>query len=259
METTRGTHLKIVLAVVLALMCGWAIARADTFGPSDQPATRPVAQVVDDAGDQQATTTFDGPMVRRRAAIALHLAKGADAKLIARQLQAQAKREKIGPLTEASFAVFSETMLNYFVPEMTMVLPEGVTTGDGEVMMRDHHFTGVTFYVVDNVLVHDLTFGVIPNGVTPEAAQRQQDQEGVLADSLNHYTTLVQRSGLTVRYFGAIISDGQVRAVRESMARAAHVAPEQVAVVAAEPGEGVDLSQGVPILTDDLASQHHHG
>ena len=75
---------------------------------------------------------------------------------------------------------------------------------------------------------------------------------------LGKYRTDVQRSGVTVRYFGAIVSDGQVRAVREAMARAAHVTPAQVAVAASEPGPGVDLSAGPADLTDDLASKHHH-
>jgi hypothetical protein len=259
METTWRTNSKIVLAVVLALLCGWAVARADLFRSSGSPDIKPVAQVSDDdAGDRQATTTYDGPMVRRRVAIALHVAEGADQNLIRRQLRSVAAREKVGPLSEASFAVFSEDMLTYLVPEMTMVLPEGTTTEDGEVMMRDHSFTGVTFHLVQPVLVHDLTFAVIPHGVTPDQARTREDVEGVLSDSLNHYTTTVQRSGLTVRYLGAIISDRQVQVVREAMARAAGVTAAQVAVEASMPGPGVDLSAGTPVLTDDLASHHHH-
>jgi hypothetical protein len=259
MDIVNRTNLRICLLVLLALLCGWAVARAGTAGTSESSAIRPVAAVNDDAGDEQATTTYDGPMVRKRVAIALHVTGGADRKLIGRQMQAAAKVEKVGPLTDATFAVFSPTLLNYLVPEMTMVLPEGVTAEDAEVLMRDHTFTGVTFYLIENVLVHDLTFAVIPTGVTPEAASAQQDAEGVLSDSLNHYVTTVQRSGLTVRYFGAIISDGQVRAVRESMARAAHVTPDRVAVEPASPGPGVDLSNGAPDLSDDMAGMHHGG
>jgi hypothetical protein len=259
MATLRRTNLKIVLAVVIALLCGWAVARAGVFDSSGSPAVKPVAQLSDDdAGDQQATTSYDGPMVRRRVAIALHVAKGADPARIRRELRRAADREKVGPLQDATFAVFSEDMLNYLVPEMTVVLPEGTTTEDGEVLMRDHSFTGVTFYLVQNVLVHDLTFAVIPHGVTPARVQAAEDAEGVLSDSLNSYTTTVQRSGLTVRYFGAIISDRQVQAVREAMARAAGVTPAQVAVEASMPGPGVDLSNGVPVLGDDLATHHHH-
>jgi hypothetical protein len=254
----RG-RLKLCLAVVLALICGWAVARAGAFASPDRPVAKPVAEIVDDdAGDLPATTTFDGPMVHKRAAIALHVATGSDKALIGRQLRAVAKQEKVGPLNDATFAVFSPDLLNYLVPEMTVVLPEGATTQDGEVMMRDHTFTGVTLYLVENVLVHDLTFAVIPDGVTPAAARTVEDTEGVLADSMGRYTTQVQQSGLTVRYFGAVISDGQVRAVREAMARAAHVTPARVAVEATSPGPGVDLSTGTPDLTDDLAGHHHH-
>jgi hypothetical protein len=260
MRTLRRTNLKIVLAVVIALLCGWAIARADLFNSSGSPAVKPVAEVSsdDDAGDQQATTSYDGPMVRQRVAIALHVAKGADRGRIQREMRRAAGKEKVGPLSDATFAVFSEDMLNYLVPEMTVVLPEGATTEDGEVLMRDHTFTGVSFYLVQNVLVHDLTFAVIPHGVSSEQVKAKEDAEGVLDDSLNHYTTTVQRSGVIVRYLGAIISDRQIQAVREAMARAAGVTPAQVAVEATEPGPGVDLSNGTPLLTDDLATHHHH-
>jgi hypothetical protein len=259
MLTTRRAHWKIVLAVVLALLCVWAVVRADLFRPSGSPAVTPAAQISDDdAGDKQATTSYDGPMVRRRVAIALHVAKGTDQARVKRELNRAAAKEKVGPLQDATFAVFSADMLNYLVPEMTMVLPEGTTTEDGEVLMRDHTFTGVTFYLVQNVLVHDLTFAVIPHGVTPEQTQATEDAEGVLSDSLNHYTTALQRSGLTVRYFGAIVSDSEVQAVREAMARAAGVTPAQVAVEASMPGPGVDLSTGEVDLTDDLATHHHH-
>jgi hypothetical protein len=255
----RG-RLKVCLAVVLALVCGWTLAKAGAFSSPEAPATKPVAEVKkDDAGDDQATTTFDGPMVRQRAAIAVHVTGTADRALIARQMRAAATKQKIAGLTDATFAVFSKEMLDYLVPEMTLVLPEGANTYDGEVLMRDHAFPGVSYYLVRNVLVHDLTFAVIPNGVTPEKAVATEDAEGVLADSLGRYTTAVQQSGLTVKYFGAILSDGEIQVVRAAMARAANVQPDQVAVAASSPGAGVDLTQGVPDLSDDLAGKHQHG
>src|SRR4051794_7086113 len=157
-------RLKFVLALVLALVCGFALAKAGAFSSPGVPATTPVAEVKnDDAGDAQATTTFDGPMVRKRAAIAVPVTANAARGLIARQMRAAAAKLKIAGLSEATFAVFSEDMLNYLVPEMTMVLPEGATTQDGEVLMRDNAFPEVSFYLVENVLVHDLTFAVIPN------------------------------------------------------------------------------------------------
>jgi hypothetical protein len=251
----RG-RLGLVFVVLLAVLAGWVVARS-TGDP--RPATRPVAQIADDdAGDQRATTTYDGPMVHRRAAIALHVSTGADRALIERRLRAQATARKIGGVSDATFAVFSPDLLKYLVPEMTVVLPEGATTRDAEVLMRDHTYPGVTFYLIENVLVHDLTFAVIPDGVTPGAARDTEDREGILSDSLGRYTTEVQRSGLTVRYFGAILSDTQVLTVRAAMGRAAHVPADRVAVEATSGGAGVDLSNGTPDLTDDLAG-HHHG
>lgn len=255
----RRTNLWLVLSGPLALLClltaAWAGGWLD-----ERPAVQPVATVAtDDAGDGYATTTFDGPMVRRRAAIAIHPVAGADEALIARQLAAAAKAEKVGPLTEATFAVFSEEMLQYLVPELTFVLPEGVSVQDAEVVMRDHRFTGVSFHLVQQVLVHDLTFAVVPAaGVLPAAVKAALDREGILADSLNRHVTQVQPAGVTVRYFGALLSDSQLLAVREAMGRAAQVPADRVAVEATSSGAGVDLSQGIPDLNGGGSGHGHN-
>jgi hypothetical protein len=250
------TRLQWFVAVALILICGVVVARAGGW-LARPAASRPVAQVVgDDAGDDQATTSFDAAMVRKRAALAVHPEPGADRAHIARELRAAAVKAGAGGLTDATFAVFSADMLDYLVPEMTFVFDEGVTVERGEAFIRDFKPGDVAFTLVEPVLVHDLTFAVIPAaGVTAAAAKKQEDREGILADSLNHYQTTVQRAGLTVRYFGAIISDGQVLAVRAAMGRAAQVPAGQVQVEATEPGPGVDLSHGVPSLKD---APHRH-
>jgi hypothetical protein len=238
--------MKRVLAGLLVAAAGVAwYAR-----PVPEPA--PVAHVVvGDAGDRLATTSFDGPMVRKRAAIAIKPAPGADRAEIARELRELAAGEKLGGLADATFAVFSEQLLEYLVPEMTLVLEEGVRVYDAEALMRDHQPASVAFYLVEPVLVHDLTFCVLPpEGVTPEQVRDRQDAEGVLSDALNRYVTGVQPTGVTVRYFGAVLSDQQVTAVRESMGRAAGVPADRVHVTANLPGPGVDLSHGVPDLRD---------
>ncbi|GAA2551959.1 hypothetical protein GCM10010435_22680 [Winogradskya consettensis] len=239
-------------------LCGagvWFFRPAETVPPA--PAA-PAAQVAaDDAGDARATTSFDGPLVHRRAAVAIHPVTGADPRHVARELRSAATGAGVGALTESTFAVFSAELLGYLVPELTVVLPEGTTVVEAEAFMRDHRPADVGFYVVEPVLVHDLTFAVVPAaGVAPAAVRDAEDREGVLSDSLNHYETTVQAAGLTVRYFGAILSDGQVLAVREAMARAAHVTPERVGVEAGEPGPGVDLGTGTP---DPGAAPHRHG
>jgi hypothetical protein len=125
-------------------------------------------------------------------------------------------------------------------------------------VMRDHQPADVAFYLGQPVLVQDLTFGVIPAaGVSPARVRDRAGREGILSDSLGRYTAVVQRSGVTVRYFGAILSDAQVTAVRESIGRAAGVPGERVQVSANLPGPGVDLSGGVPRLTDDEAPHRH--
>jgi hypothetical protein len=181
-------------------------------------------------------------MVRRRTAIAVHTVDGSDRNLIGKQLRAAADGERSGPLSDATFAVFSSELLKYLVPELVVVLPEGATLEDGEALMKHHSYPGVAFYLVESVLVHDLTFAVVANGVAPAEMRDRVDDEGVLSDSLGHYTTAVHGSGLVIKYFGALLSDGQVLAVRESIARAADVAVDRVLVEPSSSGAGVDLS-----------------
>jgi hypothetical protein len=256
----RRRDLAVRSFVVLALMlCGVAVAARWGSGiAAPAPAQAATGPVTDDAGDELATTTFDGPMVRRRAAIAIHPVEGADRGRIGRELRAAARQAGLGTLSDATFAVFSAELLEYLVPEQTLVLQEGVSVPDAEAFMRDHQPASVAFYLVAPVLVHDLTFAVVPApGVTPAAVSATVDREGVLSDSLNRYVTTAQHSGLTIRYFGAIISDGQVEAVRQALGRAAHVPADRVAVAANQPGPGVDLSHGIPDLTP--RGGHHHG
>ncbi|GAA2611989.1 hypothetical protein [Paractinoplanes durhamensis] len=249
----RRHHLLAAAAVAVLILIGvWS-------APTRPSASSPSISAIggDDAGDARATTTYDGAMVRKRAAIAVHPVAGADRAKIRSELAAAAKKADVGALTEATFAVFSEEMLNYLVPEMTFVLPEGVPVTRGEAFMRDHQPADVAFYLVEPVLLHDLTFAVVPAaGVTPTAVRDAEDSEGILADTLNHYETAVQSAGVTVRYFGAILSDPAIAAVRDAMARAAQVPADRVQVTANEPGPGIDLSNGGPLLDDE--SPHHH-
>ncbi|GAB1693561.1 hypothetical protein [Krasilnikovia sp. M28-CT-15] len=253
----RDTSLRWCLAVALFL-CG--VAALGTWGGGWTVTPVPAAAagpINDDAGDELATTTYDGPMVRQRAAIGIHPVKGADRRQIARELRAAAKQDGYGELTDATFAVFDKSLLETVVPELTLVLPEGASAGDADRFMRDHQPATVGFYTVQPVLVHHLTFAVVPApGVTPARVQAVEDAEGVLSDSLNSYVTTVQRSGLTVRYFGAVLSDGQIETVRQAMGRAAQVPAERVAVAASEPGPGVDLSHGAPDLTKHTGGHH---
>lgn len=243
--------------VALMLLAGGAVVWLTR--PAPPPTAQAVAAVsADDAGDRTATTSYDGAMVRRRAAIAVHPAPGASRARIAREIQSAATAAGLGRLEPATFAVFSAEMLEYLVPEMTFVAPEDVTVAATEAVMRDHQPADVAFYLVQPVLVQDLTFAVITApGVSPAGSAARADAEGILSDSLGRYRTVVQKSGVTWRYFGAILSDAQIGAVRDSIGRAAGVPGERVQVSAGLPGPGVDLSGGVPHLTDDEASHHH--
>jgi hypothetical protein len=250
----RGVALSLALVLVAVAVAAWS---GGWFGAVPAATPAQAATISDDAGDDWATTTFDGPLVHKRAAIAVHPARGADRAQVRAELRAAAKAAGLGELTDVTFAVFSEQMLTYLVPEIALVLPEGVPVRSAEALMRDHQPGDVAFYVTQTVLVHDLTFAVVTNGVTPEQAKQREDAEGILSDSLNHYVTTVQPAGLTVRYFGALLSDGQVGVVREAMARAAGTTADRVAVTAGSPGPGVDLSGGVPDLNDAGEHQGH--
>lgn len=243
MGVVRGrlTAWSILFAVLMGVLALVGPARFE-FGGAPKQATPVLRAVNDDAGDGRATTTYDGPMVRRRTAIAIHPTAGADRRAIARQLRAAAAKERMGPLTDATFAVFSEQLLTYLVPELVVVLPEGRSLLDAEIIMKNRDYPTVGFYLVESVLVHDLTFAVIPSGVSAARAGKDIDAEGVLSDSLGRYQVKTQKSGLTIGYFGALLSDGQVQSVRESMARAAHVAVDRVFVEASVPTGGVDVS-----------------
>ncbi|BCY14612.1 hypothetical protein [Actinoplanes sp. L3-i22] len=248
----RGPVLSLALVLVAFTVAAWS---GGWFAPHPAGTPAEAATITDDAGDELATTTFDGPLVRERAALAILPAKGADRAHVAAELRASAKAAGVGELTDATFAVFSAELLKYLVPELTLVLPEGVTVQRAEAFMRDHEPGDVAFYVAQTVLVHDLTFAVVTDGVTPAEAARREDAEGILSDSLNHYVTSVQPAGLTVRYFGALLSDGRIAAVRAAMARSAGTTPDRVTVEANQAGGGVDLSGGVPDL--DEAAEHH--
>ncbi|BCJ42555.1 hypothetical protein GCM10010168_07030 [Actinoplanes ianthinogenes] len=249
----RGIALTLAMVLVAVGVAAWSGGWFAT-PPAGTPAQ--AATISDDAGDDWATTTFDGPMVRKRAAIAVHPARDADREHVRAELRAAAKADGIGELTDVSFAVFSKEMLTYLVPEVAVVLPEGVPVQRAEAFMRDRQPGDVAFYITQNVLVHDVTFAVMTTGVTPEQAKQREDAEGILSDSLNHYVTTVQPAGLTVGYFGPLLSDGEIGKVREAMARAAGTSADRVTVSATSPGEGVDLSNGVPELN---ATGEHQG
>jgi hypothetical protein len=259
-DSGSRTPLRICLVLLLLLLCGGAVARAGGWFADPVAALVPAAAAAtDDAGDGTATASYDGPAVRRRAAIAIHPAPGADRAHITAELRAAARTTGVGELEPATFAVFSAQMLEYLVPEMTFVAAEDVPVAATEAMMRDHQPRDVAFYLVQPVLVHDLTFAVIPgDGVSPDQVRARVDREGILTDSLGRYTATTQRTGVTVRYFGALLSDGRIEAVRDAMGRAAGVPADRVEVSPSRSGPGVDLSGGVPRLTDDESTRHHH-
>ncbi|WP_127497455.1 hypothetical protein [Actinoplanes solisilvae] len=250
------TVTRIVAAVVLLAALGYV-------GFRFLAAPEAVSATIDagergDAGDEQTLTTFDGAMVRERAAIGVLPQKGVTDDAVRAQMQAAAKKANVGPLIDANFAVFSAEMLNYLVPPVTMVLPEGVKVETAEAFMRDHQPADVAFYLVEPVLVHDVTFAAFPTGgISPTQANKAQETEGILYDSLNKYDTKVQPAGVVVHYFGAVLSDATIATVRSAMGRAAKVPADRVAVSASLPDPGVDLSNGVPSLTDGPHGKHN--
>ncbi|MFG1606600.1 hypothetical protein [Actinoplanes sp. NPDC049265] len=249
---------RICLVLIVLVAGTLLVGRAAGWFASPVAATTPVAKVFsDDTGDSQAVTTFDKAMVRKRAAIGIHPGPGADRARIAREMRRIARADKLGTLEPATFAVFSQSMLEFLVPEMTFVAPEGVSVERTEAMMRDHQPADVAFYLVQPVYVHDITFGLVTAGETPDRVRAAEDAEGIITDVLGRYDTKVQSTGLTIRYFGAVLGDSSIASVRAAMGRAAGVPPDRVQVSANLPGPGVDLSNGA-YLIDDEAAHHTH-
>jgi hypothetical protein len=225
-------------------------------GGTPEPAAAVVADH-GDSGDTQALTSFDGAMVRKRAAIGLLPQKGADLAHIRAEMQARAKRSKIGPFAEATFAVFTPEVLKLVVPEITFVLPENVPLSRADAFMRDHQPADVAFFVVQPVLVHDITFAVIPAfGVTPTTVRDRMEYDGIVTDQLNHFETTRQPAGLTVRYFGAVLSDTTIKSVRAALGGAAQVPGDRVQVSANLPGPGIELDYGPPNLFGNPHGHH---
>lgn len=248
------TPLKIAAGIAAALVL--TAGALEMTGGTPEPA---VAVVADhgDAGDTQTLTSFDGAMVRKRAAVGLVPQRGADQAHIVAEMQALAKREKIGTLTEASFALFKPELLELVVPQITLVMPEDYPLTRTDAFMRDFQPADVAFFVVQPVLVHDITFAVVPAfGVTPAQVLETVEYEGILYDELNHYTATVQPAGITVRYFGAVLSDKTIKSVRAAMGGAAHVPGDRVQVSANLPGPGIELDYGVPDLLQHGGGHH---
>jgi hypothetical protein len=221
----------VAAAVILTVITVFSVHPLRNTVSNTIVAVAPVAATPisnNDAGDELAVTTYNGPMVRYRVAVAVHLLAGTDVGRVKRQMSAAAPAERIGTLTESTFAVFSPELLNYLVPELTIVLPENSTLADGERLMRNHSYPGVGYYLVDSVQVHNITFTVFSS--TPHVVHAQVDKEGVLTDSLGKYATTETASSVSFRYFGAVLSDSQVLSDRESIARAAGVDVSKVMI-----------------------------
>lgn len=247
------TRFRVAAGVVAALLLGGGVLEVTGDRPE---AAAAVTEDRGDSGDEQVVTTFDGAMVRQRAAVGVLPARGADPAHVRAELQAAAKGT-VGTLAEATFAVFAPGVLELVVPEITFVLPENVTLSRADAFMRDHQPDDVAFFVVQPVLVHDVTFAVIPAaGLDPATVRDREESEGILTDELNQYVTSVQPAGLTVRYFGAVLSDSTIQSVRDALGRAAQVPADRVQVTANLPGPGVDLSTGLPHLTAIKGSHH---
>jgi hypothetical protein len=246
----------------LKIAAGIAAALALTAGVLEMTGGTPdpaVAVVADhgDAGDKQTLTSFDGAMVRKRAAVGLVPQRGADEAAVVAEMQALARTHKIGTLTPASFGVFKPELLELVVPPITLVMPEDYPLTRTDAFMRDFQPDDVAFFVVQPVLVHDITFAVVPAfGVAPAQVRDRVEYDGILYDELNHYVTSVQPAGVTVRYFGAVLSDKTITSVREALGDAARVPASRVQVSANQPGPGIELDYGVPDLLSHGAGHH---
>ncbi|TFD90055.1 hypothetical protein [Cryobacterium serini] len=253
---------KIVTAALIAFALSGCTAVAAP------PTTAPVsagligdAETGTDAGNDRPTVTYDGLMVRRRVAIAIHSTPDADLAALRTVLDDAANQSQI-TLSDISPDVLDPASLEHLVPELIVVLPMGGTVAEaGELVNRayfqDPVVAGVDHYHVAEVLVHDLRFAV--RATSPAALEESIAREGILSDALGNYFTTLRTGELDVTYTGPLLSDDLIKSVQNGIARAAQTKLEAVTVSPRSTvGVGVDMAKEPAPAVTEAASDHNH-
>ncbi len=215
-----------------------------------------------DVGNGRPAVTNDGPMVRRRAVIAVHPTPEADLGSVRSALDKAAAGSGV-ELYDISPDVLDPAVLDHLVPELIVALPPEALREDAERLAErafgpETSYPGVEHVHVASVLVHDLRFTLA--SADPAASVQSMATEGILSDALGTYATSLEGGAVAVSYTGPLLSDALVEAVREGMARSGGVSGDQVTVTPGSPtGEGVDLSKEPELESGHEAGSGHPG
>ena len=259
--------MRIVVGVAAALVLWPALSACATAAPtaseSQRPRTLVVAEARSDVGNDRPRVGYDGRMVRRRAVLAVHLARPHDVAAVRRHLEHTAERHRT-TLVPISAGVLDPVPLEALAPDLVMALPPDASVADGgrlmELVLRHGHWSSIVqAYDVLSVLVHDLRFTV--STAHPAQLASALAREGILSDALGSYTTVSRPERLDVLYTGPLLSDGLVRSVQAGIARRASVAPAAVSIAPRTPtGVGVDMAREprpTPLEEPSPSASHH--
>lgn len=238
---------KAVSVVLLASLLSGCTAGAPSGSPV--PALTGVvlaAEPGSELGNARPTVSYDGLMVRRRIAVAVHPAPDADVvKLRAALLTAADGADLV--VSDISPDVLDAETLDHIVPELIVALPAGATVDDGGRLVdlafgHEQAFPGLDHVHIASVLVHDLRFTVA--SADPDAVAGAIDVEGILSDALGNYQTHAGDGELELSYTGPLLSDLTIQAVREGIARGAGILAGDVKVSPrSSTGTGVDMKK----------------
>jgi len=236
----------LLLALLSCVLLGGCTAGA----PAPLPARSASASALDalsgagsgDIGNGRPTVSYDGPLVQRRVVLAVQTAADADASVLRAGLERRAAGARL-TLSDTSPDTLPPGVLEQAVPQLTLLLPAGSTEDDARGIIdasgRGAHPSAQ--YFVLTVLVHDIVFEVA--STDPAALADAIALEGILADALGNYDTVLGTDTVKVVYLGTLLGDDVVESVRGAMARPAGTMPMRVAVAAGTPGaEGVDVA-----------------
>lgn len=238
----------VVVSAVLAssLVAGCTAGTPPGSGPSGQPAVVLSSGAGSDRGNSRPPVSYDGLMVRRRTAVAIHPAPDANLDRLSAALSSTA--DSLGlAVSKISPDVLGASVLQHTVPELVVALPGDATIADGGELVdvafgHKQAFPGLDHVHVTQVLVHDLRFTV--SSTSPGAVADAIALEGILTDALGNYETRIGDGELELGYTGPLLSDKTVEAVRRGIARAAAISTDDVKVAPrSESGTGVDMAK----------------
>jgi hypothetical protein len=260
--------MRVAVRTVAVLMAAYALtgctAGATTTDPKP-PTVVVAAGAGSDIGNDRPQVTYDGLMVRRRVAVAIHSAPDADLAALRKQLDLAATRRHT-TLSTISASVLDPAVLARLGPDLVVYLPAGATRADAAKLIDPAFAEGRRIsdeaqeYDVIPVLVHDLRFTV--GTANPAGLARDIAREGILSDALGIYTTTLRTHALDIAYTGPLLSDHLVESVRTGIARPADISPDVVAVSPrSTTGSGVDMArEPAPAPAPIQASTgHNHG